>query len=81
MGIKRGFRFRNPQMGNKMRIPLLESANEDKTRIPLPETANGGKTRVCVKMIKKQIKAKINKLTSTIPLSGWENSTFRSTAF
>ena len=66
--------------GDKTRIPLPESANEDKTRIPLPESANGDKTRNCVKMIKKQIKTKINKLTSMIPLSGEKSSTFRPTA-
>ena len=67
--------------GDKTPIALPESANGDKTQISLPESASGDKTRNCVKMIKKQIKTKINKLTSTIPLSGWENSTFRSTAF
>ena len=37
---------RNDGSGLWKRIPLAESANEDKTRIPLPESANEDKTRI-----------------------------------
>ena len=79
MRIKRGFRFRNPQMrikcGFRFRNPQMGIKRGFRFRNPQMGIKRGFRFRNpqmgnCVKMIKKQIKTKINKLTSMIPLSG-----------